>query len=333
MLYRKLGRTGGEVSNLGFGCMRLPLKDMGAGAEPPRLADVDEDRSIELLRSAMDQGVNYFDTAYSYHGGKSEGVLGRAVQGRREKVLLTTKLPVWLVETAESFDRLLEEQLHRLGTSYLDFYLLHALDGALWQKVSGLGVLKFLDRIVAEGKARRVGFSFHDDLAVFKKIVDSYNWDVCQIQLNYLDRNYQAGQEGLRYAAAKGLGVVIMEPLRGGTLTNPVPAEVTGHLGFGGEEEIGRRMGPGLALGSTAGGDGVERHEFGRAAAGKYRNREPGHALFPVGGGSGGHRPGDRDLPRTIQNWMHGLRLLPALSPGRRHPEELQAVQRRPPFP
>jgi uncharacterized protein len=227
MLYRKLGRTGGEVSNLGFGCMRLPIKDGGAGADHSRLADVDEDRSIELLHSAMDQGVNYFDTAYSYHGGKSEGVLGRAVQGRREKVMLTTKLPVWLVETAESFDRLLEEQLHRLGTSYLDFYLLHALDGALWQKVSELGVLKFLDRIVAEGKARRVGFSFHDDLAVFKKIVDSYSWDVCQIQLNYLDRNYQAGQEGLRYAAAKGLGVVIMEPLRGGTLTNPVPAEVS----------------------------------------------------------------------------------------------------------
>ncbi|MCX6559553.1 MAG: aldo/keto reductase [Candidatus Aminicenantes bacterium] len=226
MLYRMLGRTGCEVSNLGFGCMRLPLKSAGAGAEHPRLADVDEDRSIELIRSAVDQGVNYFDTAYSYHGGKSEAVLGRAVRGMREKVLLTTKLPVWLVKTAESFDQLLDEQLQRLGTSYLDFYLLHALNSDVWPRMIELGVFKFLDRIVADGRVRRVGFSFHDDAATFKKIVDAYGWDICLIHLNYLDRSYQAGQEGLKYAAAKGLGVVIMEPLRGGTLTNPIPAEV-----------------------------------------------------------------------------------------------------------
>lgn len=226
MLYRTLGRTGCRVSNLGFGCMRLPLISAAAGAEHPRLTDVDEDRAIELIRSAVDQGINYFDTAYTYHGGKSEAILGRAVRGVREKVMLTTKLPVWLVKTAASFDLLLDEQLQRLGTSYLDFYLLHALNSDVWPRLIELGVFKFLDRIVAAGKVRRVGFSFHDDSATFKKIVDAYAWDVCLIHLNYLDRNYQAGQEGLRYAAAKGLGVVIMEPLRGGTLTNPIPAEV-----------------------------------------------------------------------------------------------------------
>ena len=226
MLYRSLGRTGCRVSNLGFGCMRLPLQSAPAGAEAPRLAEVDEDRSIELIRSAVEQGVNYFDTAYTYHGGKSEPILGRAVRGMRDKVLLTTKLPVWLVKSAESFDQLLDEQLQRLDTSYLDFYLLHALNSDVWPRMIELGVFKFLDRIVAAGKVRRVGFSFHDDSATFKKIVDAYGWDVCLIHLNYLDRNFQAGQEGLTYAAAKGLGVVIMEPLRGGTLTNPVPAEV-----------------------------------------------------------------------------------------------------------
>jgi uncharacterized protein len=226
MLYRKLGKSGREVSNLSFGCMRLPLRGSGTSGGRPALTDIDEAKSIELIRSAIDQGINYFDTAYPYHGGKSEPLLGKAVHGLRDKIMLATKLPTYMVQTPKSFDLLLEEQLRRLGTSYLDFYLIHALNANNWPKMKELGVLEFLDRIVAQGKARHVGFSFHDDPSLFRKIVDSYKWDMCQIQYNYLERDYQAGKEGLKYAASKGLGVVIMEPLRGGTLTNPIPAEV-----------------------------------------------------------------------------------------------------------
>jgi len=228
MLYRKLGESGFNVSILGFGAMRLPIQ---GGSQSP--ADrfnpdklVDEEETVKMIQYAIGQGVNYFDTAYVYHGGKSEVALGKALKGYRHKVILATKLPVMQATRREDFDRFLDEQLKRLDTNYLDVYLLHGLRRPAWTKMKELGVLKFLDQIQKDGRARYVGFSFHDDVRIFKEIVDSYDWMLCQIQYNYYDENYQAGREGLIYAVSKGLGVVVMEPLRGGKLTSPIPEEI-----------------------------------------------------------------------------------------------------------
>ncbi len=226
MLYRKL-KDDISVSILGFGAMRLPLiggtQSPVDSFNPARL--IDEEETHRMVDYAIEHGVNYFDTAYNYHGGKSEVVLGKALRPHRDKVIIATKLPVFSVIGRDDFDRFLDEQLERLGTAYLDLYLLHGLNEHTWAKVRDLGVLEFLDRVQKDGRVRHVGFSFHDTLSVFKEIVDSYDWTMCQIQYNYLDEQFQAGKEGLHYAASKGLGVVIMEPLRGGKLAN-VPPEV-----------------------------------------------------------------------------------------------------------
>ena len=228
MLYRQLGKTGCQVSILGFGCMRLPMKNGSQSAadrfDPNKF--IDEEEAIQLIHYAKTQGINYFDTAYPYHGGKSEPLLGKAVQGCREEILIATKLPAWMVKGPNDFDKFLNEQLQRLATRYVDFYLLHGLGRQTWTKMEELGALRFLDQILRDGRARFAGFSFHDDVRLFKEIVDAYDWAICQIQYNYLDRNYQAGQEGLEYAYSKGLGVVIMEPLRGGRLAEEIPEKV-----------------------------------------------------------------------------------------------------------
>jgi len=218
MQYRNFGKLGWQASALGFGCMRLPILDGKSG-------NIDQEKTTEMIRRAIDAGVNYFDTAYVYHEQMSEVALGKALEGGyRQRVRLATKSPVMLVKESADFDRMLNEQLRRLQTGTIDFYLLHGLNRARWQKVQALGLLRRAEAALADGRIRYLGFSFHDSLDVFKEIMDGYDrWTFCQIQYNYMDIDFQAGTQGLQYAAAKGLGVGVMEPLRGGKLAINLP--------------------------------------------------------------------------------------------------------------
>lgn len=213
MLYRKFTKDKLKVSSLGFGAMRFPLKDKNNNQS------IDEEKSLELLNYAYDNGINYFDTAYNYHGGKSEPFLGKAIKNfNREDIFIATKLPMWLCKTYSDYEKIFNEQLNRLSTDYIDFYLTHSLTRKTFEDMKKNNVFKFLDELKKTKKIRYAGFSFHDKLDVFKVIVDSYDWDFCQIQLNYMDENYQAGLEGLKYAKEKGIDVIIMEPVKGGRL-------------------------------------------------------------------------------------------------------------------
>jgi len=217
MLYRTMPKTGDELSILGFGCMRLP----GGQFRP------NEAESIRQIRGAIDRGVNYVDTAWPYHGGQSEVILGKALKdGYREKVHTADKLPQWLCKTREDMDHYLARQLERLDDTTIDYYLVHALDAAMWRRAKEMGVVDFLAKAKQDGKIAHAGFSFHGPRDDFKEIVDDYNWDFCQIQLNILDEHDQAGIEGLEYAASKEIGVIVMEPLRGGVLAGEQPKEV-----------------------------------------------------------------------------------------------------------
>jgi len=215
MLYRKMKKADPELSILGFGAMRLPVLPDG---------HVDGPEATRMIRYAVDHGVNYIDTAYPYHNGESEPAVGRALlDGYRERVQVATKLPSWLIASRGDMDRYLDEQLGRLRTDRIDFYLVHGLIGPFWEKLTSLGVLEFLDDAIVGGRIRYAGFSFHDTTKLFREIVRAYDWTFAQIQYNYMDEDYQAGTRGLRYAAKKGLGVVVMEPIRGGLLARDVP--------------------------------------------------------------------------------------------------------------
>jgi predicted aldo/keto reductase-like oxidoreductase len=216
MKYRKFGKLDWKVSALGFGAMRLPVINGEHG-------NINEPEAIKMIRYAFDSGVNYIDSSWFYHRGNSEVVVGKALQdGYREKVRIATKLPCPEVNTYQDFDRLLNQQLERLQDKKVDFYLLHGLNKVEWTKVRDLGVLKWAEGAMKDGRIGHLGFSFHDTYDVFQEIVDAYdNWTLCQIQYNYMDEETQAGTRGLRYAHKKGLAVVVMEPIRGGRLAKP----------------------------------------------------------------------------------------------------------------
>ena len=225
MKYRKMGKTGDEVSVLGFGCMRLPVIDGD-------VTNIDDEVAIPMLRKAIDAGVNYVDTAYPYHSasfdqpGESEPFVGRALAGGyRDKVMVATKLPSWLVQDRADMDRLLEQQIERMQCGHIDYYLLHGMNKTLWPILKKIGALEFLDQAKSDGRIRRAGFSYHEGPELYPEIIDSYDWDFTQIQYNYLDEEFQAGTVGLRKAAEKGIGIVVMEPLRGGNLARDLPVE------------------------------------------------------------------------------------------------------------
>jgi predicted aldo/keto reductase-like oxidoreductase len=195
--------------------MRLPVLPDG---------HVDVPEATRMIRYAVDHGVNYVDTAYPYHNGESEPAVGAALlDGYREQVYLATKLPSWLITSRADMDRYLGEQLAKLRTDHIDFYLVHGLVAPFWERLTTLGVLEFLDDALADGRIGYAGFSFHDTTKVFREIVKAYDWTFAQIQYNFMDEDYQAGTKGLKYAAKKGLGVVVMEPIRGGLLAREVP--------------------------------------------------------------------------------------------------------------
>ena len=226
MQKRPFGKTGKDVSILGFGCMRLPLIDPG---DP---ASIDFEQAAAMLYKGVEGGINYVDTAYPYHSrpgvvpGASEPFLGKALQGGwRDKAYLATKLFVRNLKSREQMDELLDEQLARLQTTHIDFYLVHNLNKNCWPFVRDLGLYDFLEKARARGKIRHIGFSFHDNYGLFEDIINDYPWEFAQIQYNYLDVEYQAGLKGLRLAANKGIGMAVMEPLRGGFLVKSVPDE------------------------------------------------------------------------------------------------------------
>lgn len=210
MLYRP-DRNGRPISQLGYGCMRFTRKGSG----------IDYEKAEREVLLAIDQGVNYFDTAYIYPG--SEECLGRILAENhcRDKVYIATKLPQYLLRTAAAVEKTFREELERLRTDYIDYYLMHMFtDYTQWERLQALGIEDWIARKKAEGSIRSIGFSFHGDTQMFLKILNAYDWDFCQIQYNYLDEHTQAGRVGLQAAAKKGIPVIIMEPLRGGKLVN-----------------------------------------------------------------------------------------------------------------
>ncbi len=213
MQYRN-DKNGNPISLLGYGCMRFTKKGNG----------IDLDKAEKEVMAAIDSGVNYLDTAYIYPG--SEAAVGEILKRNncRDKVLIATKLPQYLIKSEAALDKYFTEQLTRLKTDYIDYYLMHMLtDIAAWEKLCRLGIKEWIAKKKEEGKIRNLGFSFHGNTEMFLQILDAYDWDFCQIQYNYMDEHSQAGRKGLKAAAQKGIPVIIMEPLRGGKLVDLLP--------------------------------------------------------------------------------------------------------------
>ena len=218
MKYVQFNAVEKEISLLGLGVMRLPRLENGKA---------DEKESINLIRYAIDRGINYIDTGYTYHGGDSERIIGKALKdGYRERVLIADKLPIWLVEKKEDMQPIIEEQFKRLDVDFIDMYLIHNIVPEVWDNIRNFGVFEHLQKLKEEGRIGHIGFSFHGDYDLFTEVIDTYPWEYCQIQLNYLDKEIQAGLKGLEYARERGIDVIIMEPLKGGRLSDKIPPSV-----------------------------------------------------------------------------------------------------------
>lgn len=231
MQKRRLGKTGEDVSILGFGAMRLPVTD------PGNPESIDRPLAARMMRTAFDAGVNYVDTGYTYHSGgavqpgQSEPCVGEVLaEGYRGKVKVATKLPTWMVDSKKRMREILDDQLRRLGVEWIDFYLAHNLNHDTWPATRALGILEFLDEERQNGRIKHVGFSFHDHYSLFEELAGAFDWSFVQIQYNYFDTEYQAGRRGLELAAGKGMGVIVMEPLRGGLLTQHMPEDCARYL-------------------------------------------------------------------------------------------------------
>ena len=212
MELRKMDKLGIQTSLLGFGCMRFPTTAEGK---------IDRVESAKMLKRAMDAGVNYYDTAYPYHNGESEPFVGEFLKDYpRDSFYLATKLPAWAVNELADAERIFKEQLERLQTDYVDFYLLHAMNKERWDKMRDLGVVEYLESLKESGKIRYIGFSFHDDYEVFEEMMEYRDWDFCQIQFNYMDTDEQAGLKGYELTVKKNVPLIIMEPIKGGSLAN-----------------------------------------------------------------------------------------------------------------
>lgn len=224
MIYRKFDKLNIETSLLGFGCMRFPTMVDGK---------IDEEKAEEMLDFAIKNGVNYIDTAYPYHGGASEPFVGKVLSKYpRDSFFLATKLPIWQINTKEDVYRIFNDQLHRLKVDYIDFYLLHSMNQKSLDKVKELGIVEICEQFRKEGKIKYLGFSFHDKYSVFEELINYYDWDFCQIQFNYIDKDTQAGIKGYELAKAKHIPMVIMEPIKGGLLAR-LPKEISDIFGIG----------------------------------------------------------------------------------------------------
>ena len=212
MKVKRFEKLGIEPSLLGFGCMRFPLTEDGK---------INEAEAEKMIDKAIASGVTYIDTAYPYHNGDSEPFVGKVLKKyRRDSFFLATKLPVWKVNSQEEALKIFEDQLKRLDVEYVDFYLLHALDSEKWQKVIEYDLIGMCEKLREAGKIRYLGFSFHDEYPVFKEILEYHNWDFCQLQLNYMDMDIQAGMKGYQLAEKMQVPIVVMEPIKGGSLAN-----------------------------------------------------------------------------------------------------------------
>lgn len=211
MFYRESKKLNVKTSLLGFGCMRFPLNKDGS---------IDEEQTLKMFDIALKNGINYIDTAYPYHNGLSEPFVGKALKKYdRNSFYLATKMPIWAIDSKEKALEIFNGQLEKLQTDYVDFYLLHALDNTKWEKCLDLGLVDLCLDLQKQGKIKYLGFSFHDSYEVFEKIVNYRDWDFCQIQFNYMDTEEQAGLKGLKLCEEKGIPNIIMEPLKGGSLT------------------------------------------------------------------------------------------------------------------
>jgi len=225
MQYRKMPKSEDKLSALGFGVMRLPAKGSATGIT----SSIDTVEAKKQIMHAIDNGVNYLDTAWPYHRGASESFLGEHILSNKEirdKVYIATKLPCFMIGKSEKFDEIFNKQLEKLHVDYIDYYLLHSLDGSTWDKMVKLGIIQWMDKVKAEGKVRHMGFSFHGKNEDFIRIVDGYDFDFTQVQFNILDENFQAGIKGIEYATQKQMGIIVMEPLRGGSLVGKIPTDV-----------------------------------------------------------------------------------------------------------